>query len=489
VRTLLLVVALVVPLVPADGTDAEFQRKWKSAAPEDKASAFRHLDAARAEALPLLYDGFRFPHWLVRGAAAEAAATIPEGSLRSQCRLDLLTHEDAMVRGGLAYAFALAPVPGDGEALAGALEDRNQAVRRDAARGLRRLPSRGALKALVAALSRETDLRVKVFLLDTLRALTGADEGMDPRAWATWWERRKNDPDAQPPPDVAPEKREFAGVGLEVLSVPSRASADGSRRPALFVLAPFGWTHGYFRPWLDPLREWFEVSYIRLPPVRELTGVSGYGNSIPAYPVERLAKAFEALRKDRKVEKVLLLGEGPATWIAETYALRYPERTAGLFLLNGWLDADSYGAALQRMAAAGSEDEKAVARSLLGLDPSARDEREDRWMARTALHHRLMDRGDLLGHLLWTKTLDSQGFASVPPLRLDRHARIEAPALFVFPGGSPLSGHPEGQRVREAFPKGLVATLDDTRGLPWVDRPDELFRVVKGFVDRYGLAR
>jgi pimeloyl-ACP methyl ester carboxylesterase len=486
VRSLLLALVLLAPA--ADGA-AEFQKLWKRAAPEDKASAFKHLDVASADAFPWLHDGFRFPHWLVRGAAAEAASAIPEGPLRAQARLDLLAHEDASVRGGFAYGLGLAPLPGDGEALAGALEDRNAAVRRDAARGLRSLPSRGALRALVTALSRETDPGVRLFLLDTLRGLTGADEGPEPKAWAAWWQRRRDDPDVQPPPGVPAEKREFAGVPLEVLSVPSRPATDGSRRPALFVLAPFGWSHAYFRPWFDPLREIFEVSYIRLPPVRELTGLSGYGDRIPAYPVERLAKAFEALRADRKVERVVLLGEGAATWIAETYALRYPGRTAGLLLLNGWLDADSYGAALQRTAAAGSADERAVARSLLGLEPGARDEREDRWMARTALTHRLMDRGDLQGHFLWTRTFDPQGFASVPPLRLDRHARIEAPALFVFPGGSPLSGHPEAQRVRDAFPKGLVATLEDTRGLPWADRPEEFLRVVKGFVERHALDR
>jgi hypothetical protein len=77
----------------------------------------------------------------------------------------------------------------------------------------------------------------------------------------------------------------------------------------------------------------------------------------------------------------------------------------------------------------------------------------------------------------------------VPPLRLDRKRTIDAPALFVFPAASPLSGHYEAQRVRDAFPKGLVATLEDTRGLPWVDRHDEFYRVVRGFVDRYGLDR
>lgn len=469
--------------------DEEFKRRWAKPDPEDKASAFRRLDPARPEALPFLFDGFRFPHWLVRGAAAEAASAIPEGALRAQLRLDLLTHEEGPVRGGLAYALALAPLPGDGEALAGALSDRSAWVRRDAARGLRTLPSKGAIRALVAALGRETDARVRPWILDTLRRMTGADEGPDAAPWAAWWEKRKDDPDVQPPADAPPERREFAGVKLEVVTVPARRTADGRKAPALFVLAPFGWTHDYFRPCLDPLRETFDVSYIRLPSVRELTGLSGFGDTIPTYPVDRLARAFEALRKDRGVERVVLLGEGPAAWIAETYARDYAPRTAGLLLLNGWLDAASYAAALQRMAGAGNADEAAVARSLLGLEPGARDEREDRWMARVSLTHRLMDRSDLLGHLLWTRAQDPQGFASVPPLRLDRRTRIEVPTLFVFPASSPMSGHFEGQRVRDAFPKGLVAALEDTKGLSWVDRHDELFRVVKGFVERYGLDR
>jgi pimeloyl-ACP methyl ester carboxylesterase len=473
----------------AERSSEEFQRRWKKTAPEEKASAFRHLDVSTPESLPSLYDGFRFPHWLVRGSAAEAASKIPEGPLRSQARLDLLVHEEALVRGGLAYALALAPLAGDGEALAGGLEDRSAAVRRDCARGLRRLPSRGAIRALVKALGKESDGRVRVWILDTLRAITRGDEGIEPQAWDAWWRIHEKDPEMQPPPEVPPEKREFAGVRLEVVTVPARRPPPGRHRPALFVLAPYGWTHDLFRPWLDPLHETFDVSYIRLPSVRELTGKSGYGDDIPVYPVDRLAKAFEALRRERGAEQVVLLGEGAAAWIAETYALQYPSRTAALLLVNAWIDADSYTAALQRMAAAGSAEEKAVARSLLNIDPSARDEREDRWMARVGLHHELMDPADLLGHRLWTVARDLQGFASVPPIRLDRHTRIEAPALFFFPAGSPMSGHYEADRVRDSFPKALVAALEDTRGLLWVDRHDEFHRVVRGFVDRYSLDR
>ena len=257
----------------------------------------------------------------------------------------------------------------------------------------------------------------------------------------------------QPPADAPPERREFAGVRLDVVSVPSRRPVDG--RPHLFVLSPFGWSHDYWRPHLDPLHELFAVHYIRLPAVRDLTGQSGYGDAIPIYPVERLAKAFEELRRARKVERVLLLAEGPAAWIAETYALRYPSRAAGLVLVNAWIDADSYAAALRRTAELGDGDERAVARSLLGLDASARDPAEDRWMGRTWLTHRLVDRSDLLGHLLCTRTRDEQGFSgkyhSVRRYvrRLSQQSELAFRRIEVEPGQEMQVDYGTGARCRD----------------------------------------
>ncbi|MCK6481671.1 MAG: hypothetical protein L6R43_16470, partial [Planctomycetes bacterium] len=76
------------PAPPGDGAPAplpaEFLRDFRRPDPEGKAAAFRRLDPASPSSLPALQDGFRVPHWLVRGAAAEAAARVPEGPLRSQ---------------------------------------------------------------------------------------------------------------------------------------------------------------------------------------------------------------------------------------------------------------------------------------------------------------------------------------------------------------------------------------------------------------------
>ncbi len=476
------------------GTLEAFRRQFRREDPEARAAAFRLVDVTTSEALPALHDGFRDGHFLVRGAAAEAAARIEDGPLRAQLRVDLLTHKEEAVRGGLAYALALAPVRGDGEALASALEDRAPSVRRDAARGLRALPSRGAVEALLGALAREQDARPRVWILDALRAIARADIGDGIEEWNAWWKANRDRAAFQPPEDVRPDRREFAGIPLEVVTVGGRrggadGDAEGRRRPELFVLAPFGWSHAWYRPHLDALERTFTVHYIRLPSLQELTGLSGYGQGIGTYPVGRLARAFEALRAERGVESVTLLAEGATCWVAEAYAVLQPKRTRGLILLDGWLDADGYVAALRRLAAAGNEDEVWMAKSLLGEGPADRDRREDHRMGLVSLAHRLVDRADLLGHLLWTTARDPQGFASVPALRFDRRSRIETPTLFLFPAASPLSGHPDARRIRDAFPQGLVATMEDTRGLPFVDRHDEFHRIVRGFVDRFRLDR
>jgi hypothetical protein len=470
--------------------------RWKPAFshrdPERRARAYALLHPAWSESLPACHEGLRDGDWRVRGAAAALLAGVPEGPLRFQIRIDALRHADERVREGIVFALADAPLPGDGEALAGALEDRSPRVRADAARGLRAAPSRGALDALVAALARETDARPRCWIRDTLRGLTGAWH-LDAAAWRAWWAAHREDERFLPPDEAPPETREFEGIPLEVVSVPSRGGEGGGagaeKRPVLFVLAPFGWSHALFRPWFDDLEEVFRVSYVRLPPLRELTGLSGYGSQIGSYPAARLARALEALRKDRGAGRVCLFADGPSSWIAEVYAAAYPSTTAGLLLANGWLDAASYGAALGRLAAAGTDEERAVAASLRGERGGARDPAEERAMGRVFLGHRLLDRADLLGHLLWTRAREPEGFATVPSLALDRRHRIEVPALWIFPSGSPLSGHHEAERLREAMPKALVATLEETRGLPWIDRHDEFHRVVRGFVRRHGLDR
>src|SRR6185503_12701882 len=110
------------------------------------------------------------------------------------------------------------------------------------------------------------------------------------------------------------------------------------------------------------------------PTVREITGASGFGPSIPEYPVARLAKALDELRKERRKEKILVLASGAAAWVAEKYALEYPRSTAGLVLVDGWLDSPAYAAAILRLATQGDPGERWAARMLMGEGSHDQDE-------------------------------------------------------------------------------------------------------------------
>src|SRR6185503_15127384 len=105
-------------------------------------------------------------------------------------------------------------------------------------------------------------------------------------------------------------RSEFAGVPLETITLdgPVLSETEKKRRanrPDLFVLAPFGWTHDWFRPYLDEAAEFVRITYVTLPTVQEVTGSSGFGPSIPTYPVERLAAALDALREKQGKEKII----------------------------------------------------------------------------------------------------------------------------------------------------------------------------------------
>ena len=77
----------------------------------------------------------------------------------------------------------------------------------------------------------------------------------------------------------------------------------------------------------------------RAKPSREdLTGASGYGATAPVYPVAKLVKALEELREELGKRRVVIFAEGATGWIAERYAVRHAKRTAGLIILNGYLD-------------------------------------------------------------------------------------------------------------------------------------------------------
>jgi len=492
-KSLLLISILLVATPALAGDDADYDKvltKYRAAMKrpglDRKAAAIRLLDPNRAPSLPELTKVLGHGHWFLRGRAAEALSRVTDEALRAELRLELLTGEEWMVREGIALAFALRPEKGDAEALADALSDEAWEVRRATAIALEGIVSKESLLALIDGLRREKDARVSVHLADTLRRVTGRDLGRDGERWLAWWEKHKDE--ILKGVDEEVKARNFGGIKLETVTVATRRRTPEEKNGLdIFILAPLGWSHRVYRPYLNELTKFGRVTYVKLPRIQDLTGSSGYGPTAPVYPVRKLVKAIEELREEFGRSRVVIFAEGATGWIAERYAVRYPKRTAGLIILNGYLDKASYAMALARLTRSPVKDERWAALTLLGQTTDRHDEPTYRRVALTMLTARLPVAADILGHLLWERAQDAQGFVTVPEIKFHDRARIDIPTLFFFGGKSRLSGYGDAARIRKHFPKNVIAVMLESRGFPYVTEYDKFYDVLGRFFAYYDL--
>lgn len=463
-----------------------FEEFLDSGSLDRRARAFDLLDLENPRSLPPLRKVLADQHWYMRGLAAEALAGVTTPALRAELRLDLITHDDYIVREGIALAFALSPEQGDAEALVEALADPDWRVRRAASIALREIVSKESLEALIATLGKESDPRVAANIAHTLRSVTGQNFGRDAKKWADWWKRNK-DTAALEGLEEEVKRRKLGKIPLETITVPPRTTPTGKPLLDIFVLAPLGWTHNVYRPYLDELTKYARVTYVRLPRMEDLTGQSGYGGAAPTYPVGGLVKALEELRVELGKNRVVILAEGATGWIAERYAIQYKKRTAAVIILNGFIDVRSYAMALGRLSRSPNPAERWVAATLTNQNDVEHNEAAHRQIARVMLTAKLMDSRDSNAYLLWTRARDPQGFVTVPDLRFNPRAKIETPILFFFGGAHRLSGFGEAELIRRHFPNNVIAVMHESRGFPYISEYAEFYRIIEGFLDYHGL--
>jgi proline iminopeptidase len=102
----------------------------------------------------------------------------------------------------------------------------------------------------------------------------------------------------------------------------------GQGRPILLLHGGTGLDHTYFRPWLDPLGDQAQLIFSDLLG----NGRSERPASFAGITMESWADDADGLRAYLGHEKIILLGHSFGGFIAQVYALRHPERLAGLIL-------------------------------------------------------------------------------------------------------------------------------------------------------------
>jgi pimeloyl-ACP methyl ester carboxylesterase len=444
---------------------------------------------ARAQGLDSLLEQADSGHWRERWGAVQRLARQPDG-VAGLLRRSLIADRRPRVREAVAWACLLDAQLGDATLLGIALRrDPDAAVRRAAARALAHFKDRRAVTALVEALAKEPDARTRLFIVQTLRNLTPAPCLLEAAAWTDWWRRHERDPRFMPADEKA-KRGEYEGIVLETRTVAPVRPKGGSRRPPphVLVLPGFGWTTAVYGPYLLPLRSKAAMTWVRLPTVQQLTGSSGYGSDVPTYPVDRLVRALDKFRSSLNLKRFIVLGSGASGWIAMRYAQRFPQRCAGLVLIDTALDRNAYAECLRRASARGDKGEKFTAKTLLHENNVPYNEATLTRLNVLGLERGFDDRADLEIGDLFFHAREPQGFATVPEIKWGRRAELDVPALFLYSGASSFSGHRDADRIRNHFPRSLVAPVRHARAMPYVETNASFHEIVDVFLKRFDLA-
>ena len=148
--------------------------------------------------------------------------------------------------------------------------------------------------------------------------------------------------------------------------------------PLLLALhGGLGLDHRYLRPWLDPLAESARVAFFDL---------RGHGRSQGR---ETLAHAdhgtlcadTESLREQLGAEQVFVFGHSYGGFLALEYALRYPNRVAGLVLCATAASTAHIPAALELAPSRGVPDALSALRGALAQPARSDKEFADSWSA------------------------------------------------------------------------------------------------------------
>jgi pimeloyl-ACP methyl ester carboxylesterase len=365
-KPLFLLTLIAAPLAAALAADWErkFAQDMSSTDTNVRWKAVHDLDPSDKKQREMLVGILDKENWHVRTAAIERLGTA-SGDGEDELKKDVEKHSSPLVREGLVYALgATADRVND---VIPALGDKQAIVRRAASIAISRHPTKEGITALIAALGKEKeDFDVKVFLKDALEKATGQFLGNSAVDWKNWWsanqeswhpkeerkpgegmpgqegegqgegEKKKDEPKSEEEKKAEEEGKKATESTTQLRDVELNFKEAGRGGP-LFVMPDMYRNRCYMEKHFAALEDVCHIFYIDLPEISKFKGLKNVGaTGAPYYPLEKLADAFDELRQQRKQEKIAILGQGMAGWVAMKYAMKYPKNVSHLILMSTW---------------------------------------------------------------------------------------------------------------------------------------------------------
>jgi proline iminopeptidase len=106
--------------------------------------------------------------------------------------------------------------------------------------------------------------------------------------------------------------------------------SEGQGEPLLLIAGGPGFSHSYFHPFFSALADSYRIIYFDA----FGCGKSDRAKSTGGYSLARHVEEVEGLRKVLKLERINVLGHSYGGFVAQTYALKYPNSVKRLILAN-----------------------------------------------------------------------------------------------------------------------------------------------------------
>lgn len=162
---------------------------------------------------------------------------------------------------------------------------------------------------------------------------------------------------------------------------------DMVERPVLFLIhgGP-GVDHSYFRPWMSPLAEHFQLVYMD----NRGNGRSEYTGH-DTYNIDQMVDDIEALRLYLGLEKIHLLGQSFGGMLALSYVLKYPESLSKLVVANSAPSYDFWEEAQAIANATGTPEQREIVKNLFESKITNQEEHDAWWRVCMPLYYHQPD--------------------------------------------------------------------------------------------------
>ena len=216
-------------------------------------------------------------------------------------------------------------------------------------------------------------------------------------------------------------------------------------------------------------------------------GQSGGRESLPAASLSTFAQDVDAVRKSLGADRFILFGHSYGGFIALEYAIRHPQRLAGLILCATSASLEHLSAATDRVNSFGRPEELSALEQLLTSPPESDEAFGEHWCAITPLYFR--DHA-LSRRQAFERTLFSAAGYAASARCLGQYDvagklhEIHAPTLLLHGAHDWLMPSAVvGAQLAQAIPHASRVTFEDSAHYPFIEEPSLWTSAVSNWIE------